>query len=656
MKQIHTNIAKLIVLSVVTVLFGFWGCGGKEDVPEQPSTINDVEFAVPESMDVDYGSDAISFRVQFSKPPKTGDYISLGSFPSCAIRDITSSSFNVDISGLWDKGLSSNTYTVTLKRGTASRKMGEMKLNVKTGGDEITPTPGYTVYGVVSSQGTGIADVVVSDGVETAKTDYRGVYQLKSNKETGYVFVSVPSDYEPYCQGILPVFHEILKKPASVAERVDFQLQPVSGQESHTMLIMGDIHLANRTGDKNQFTSFVNDINSFRSTVSGPVYGLTLGDMTWDLYWKANAYGFTEYVADANKIKNLTIYHTIGNHDHSMFEMGDVNTVKEYREKIAPTYYSFNIGSVHYVVLDDVLCTNGKNGTAKDDKGNQGYNRSYDAKIDDVQMEWLKKDLSYVSTSTPIVVAMHIPLYKANGANNMGGASDLATLLSKYPKVHVYTAHTHTIYNVDKTSAGHIFEHNAGSVCGTWWWSAYETPGVHIGQDGSPGGYTVLKVNGVDFSWQYKATGSDPSYQFRTYDRNSIAITADAYIPKATNESYKALFKPGIWEVQDSSNEVYINVWNYDPSWEITVTENGTPLTVSKVTVPDPLHLISYTAKRVNKNAKPSFATENNSHTFKVKASSANSTLEILVKDGFKNEYTETMTRPKAFNTEIYKH
>ena len=222
--------------------------------------------------------------------------------------------------------------------------------------------------------------------------------------------------------------------------------------------------------------------------------------------------------------------------------------------------------------------------------------------------------------------------------------------------MHVYTAHTHTIYNVDKTAENRIFEHNAGSICGTWWWSAHETPGVHIGQDGSPGGYTILKVNGSDFQWQFKPTGSDVSEQLRTYDRNRIHITADKYIPSATNEIYKADFKPGIWGTADSTNEVYINVWNWDPAWKLEVTENGSALTPTRVTVPDPLHLVAYTAKRINKNAEATFPTTDNSHTFMVKASSASSTLEIKVTDRFGNVYTESMARPKDFSTDTYKH
>lgn len=605
-------------------------------------------------MEIPYESASISFRVQFGKAPKTGDQIVLGSLSPCAITNISNTSFDVNIASLWPS-LINGSYDVSIKRGSASAKMGTMQVTVKAKetGVVVEPEDGSTVYGVVMCEGEGVADVSVSDGVEVVRTNKDGIYQLKSQKAHNYVFVSIPSGYETPCQGILPIIHIQLTKAASVAERHDFQLVKAQNQDHHTMLMLGDIHLANRTNDKSQFAQFVKDLNAQVSATSGPVYALTLGDMTWDLYWKVNTYGYKEYLQDANAIKNLTVFHTIGNHDHSMYEVGDINTVAEYKKVIAPTYYSFNIGKVHYVVLDDVECTNQTATT--DEKGNPCYTREYNDKLVQEQIDWLKKDLSYVPTTTPLVVTMHIPMYNASGSGRMGGYSTLAGILDDYPQAHVFTAHTHVIYNVDNTATNHIFEHNAGAICATWWWSAYETPGIHIGQDGSPGGYTIVDVNGTNFSWQFKATGSSTDYQFRTYDRNQIQITTDKYVSSG-NASSQSSFAPGIWSTANSSNEVYINVWNWDPSWKIEVSENGTKLaTPEKVTVKDPLHLIAYTAKRLNKNAKATFATETNAHTFKVKASSASSTLEIKVTDRFGKVYTETMTRPKAFTVDQYK-
>ena len=158
--------------------------------------------------------------------------------------------------------------------------------------------------------------------------------------------------------------------------------------------------------------------------------------------------------------------------------------------------------------------------------------------------------------------------------------------------------------------------------------------------------------------WQYKATGSPVDYQFRTYDRNSIRLTSDKYLPSAYKDNknnFDNLAKD--WSSASNDNEVYINIWNHDQNWTIEVTENGKRLEASRVTVMDPLHLLSYCTFAYNNSGKavdPTFKTTGNSHTFKVTATSPTSTLEIKVTDRFGNTYTETMTRPKAFDIETY--
>ena len=646
------NIQRVILFSVLlcSLTAAFTGCQKTE---EEAVTLPKVQFVVPDDMDVEYGTPTISFRVQFENSPAQGDMIKFGSYNPCPVVNITSTSFDVDIASLWDANFWSGTYDIRLIRGEKASKKGQSRITVLSADDGILPADGATVYGKVICSGEGVPDVVVSDGVEVVKTDERGIYQMTSKKKHNYVFVSVPSGYDPINQGILPVIHQQLRKTADEAERVDFPLQLAPGQENHTMLMLGDIHLARRTNDREQFKQFVKDINAYIAGTEGKVYAMTLGDMTWDQFWEVNKYGFREYLEDANQINGVMIYHTIGNHDHSMYEIGDFNTVKSYKELVAPTYYSFNIGDVHYIVLDDIQCTNSK--ATKDSNGNPCYERTYN--LVQEQISWLAKDLAYVPTSTPLVVSMHIPLYNADGTYSLMNKVNFENIFKAYSRVDIFTAHTHQIYNVDNLAGAHIFEHNSGAICGTWWWSGKETPGVHIGPDGSAGGYQVVKRSGTAISWQFKATGYPIGYQFRTYDRNNIQITADKYMPNA-DASHRSQLAAGVWQYANSNNEVFINVWNWDPEWRISVTEEGNAaaLTVESYNTYDPLHLVSYTTKRLNLNADASFPSKVNNHMFRVKGvTRPDSTLEFKITDRFGNEYTETMVRPREFTTDQYK-
>ncbi|MGM9748372.1 MAG: calcineurin-like phosphoesterase C-terminal domain-containing protein, partial [Candidatus Cryptobacteroides sp.] len=483
---------------------------------------------------------------------------------------------------------SSGTYKIYVTRGSQRKLMGEAVIFIDfSSSTDINLKDGNNVYGKVTCEGTPIPNVVISDGVQVVTTDDEGVYQFKSDKVNGWVFVSVPGGYAVKKNGILPSFYSLFTMPAGTPEKVDFELVREDGQDNHTMIYIGDLHLADRNDDRIQFSRFTSEINSYLMTNGGhKVYGITLGDMTWDLYWYSNNYCFSEYLNDISVISGMPIWHTIGNHDHDMNQAGDYDTVIKYKNSLGPTYFSFNIGQVHYVILDNIYCTNKGDGS-----------RTYDDKITQEQLDWLKKDLAKIQTSTPVVVCMHAPIYSMTGSNSLNNASALEAILLPYSTVHIFTGHSHRVHNIDKTASKHIFEHNAGAVCATWWWSAKLTPGIHIGQDGAPGGYEIVDVTGKDFKWTFKATGADANHQFRTYDRNCISLSGNSCIPNAF-EANRTKFDEYAkdWKAVSNANEVYINIWDYDEEWTVDVTENGKALKVERVSICDPLHLVAYTA------------------------------------------------------------
>ena len=503
--------------------------------------------------------------------------------------------------------------------------------------------------------------VVVSDGVEVVTTDENGVYNIKSKKELGYVFISVPSGYEAEADGVLPVMYRHTSLSATTVERSDFKLTKVDGQDKYKVFFLGDMHLAARTNDANQFKEFTADFNNYRTNHAGEkMYAITLGDMTWDTYWYDNKYELTDYVKTINEqVKGIQIFHTMGNHDYDYKAFNDFDASLQYRTSISPTYYSFNIGKIHYVVLDDIDC----------DEYDGTKSRNYKKNLSDEQLAWLDKDLSYVSKSTPLIITAHAPFFRPTETGGYKYDHDtpstdrLLNLLDGY-KVHFVTGHTHMNYNVPSsasvTGGRDIMEHNVAAICASWWWSGYLTPGLHLSTDGTPGGYAIWDINGTDIKWLYKGTGLSESTQFRSYDLNQVSFSA-ADVPEMTNPSAtvsKELNKYIQAYPSNSNNEVLINVWNWDPTWTVTVTTpSGQELSVTQVGAYDPLHVAALTMKRLNKanlTSVPSFLTEYFVHFFKVKAPDATSTLTITVKDGFGNTWAETMTRPKAFSIKEY--
>lgn len=653
------NVLKYLLLALIAVSQLF-ACGGSDD-EKTPADNFDVQFTVPGSVDVTEGGECTFAVSGGGKSPLTTDTFILESDAGisyvCPIVNTSSDSFTVRLAD----GCETGYYKVFVKSDARKKSFGRIYINIVEDID-FKPDAGTTVYGIVSSAGVGVENVVVSDGAEVTVTNEKGIYQLKSAKKWGYVFISVPSGYEVPSVGVLPQFHRALKNSADVVERADFKLEKVDGQDSYKIFMLGDMHLANRTGDLGQFAQFTSDLTDYMTRHKGEkMYALTLGDMTWDLYWYSNSYYFPQYLNTVNsQIKNLQIFHTMGNHDNDFQTRSDYDAAVKYVDQICPTYYSFNIGKVHYVVMDDIDCSSYDGSTS----------RNYVMSLSAEQLDWLAKDLSYVAKTTPVVVAMHAQVFYPTTSgfkidHDQVNTLRLFDILDGYT-VRFVTGHTHKLFNVTPDAPivdGHNFrEYNSGSVCASWWWSGNLTPGIHIGTDGTPGGYGIWDVTGTDFQCLYKSTGWPEEYQFRSYDLNNVHFSmADVpLMPSDISASVKNAYMQYVNAYpQNNDNEVLINIWNWNSDWTLSVVdENRKTLPYTEVWAYDPLHIAALSVKRFNNaglKSTPSFITDKFTHFFKVKADDADTDLVITVKDEFGNEWTENMQRPKAFSTDAYR-
>ena len=653
------NVLKYLLLALIAVSQLF-ACGGSDD-EKTPADNFDVQFTVPGSVDVTEGGECTFAVSGGGKSPLTTDTFILESDAGisyvCPIVNTSSDSFTVRLAD----GCETGYYKVFVKRDARKKSFGRIYINIVEDID-FKPDAGTTVYGIVSSAGVGVENVVVSDGAEVTVTNEKGIYQLKSAKKWGYVFISVPSGYEVPSVGVLPQFHRALKNSADVVERADFKLEKVDGQDSYKIFMLGDMHLANRTGDLGQFAQFTSDLTDYMTRHKGEkMYALTLGDMTWDLYWYSNSYYFPQYLNTVNsQIKNLQIFHTMGNHDNDFQTRSDYDAAVKYVDQICPTYYSFNIGKVHYVVMDDIDCSSYDGSTS----------RNYVKSLSAEQLDWLAKDLSHVDKTTPVVVAMHAQVFYPTTSgfkidHDQVNTLRLFDILDGYT-VRFVTGHTHKLFNVTPDAPivdGHNFrEYNSGSVCASWWWSGNLTPGIHIGTDGTPGGYGIWDVTGTDFQCLYKSTGWPEEYQYRSYDLNNVHFSmADVpLMPSDISASVKNAYMQYVNAYpQNNDNEVLINIWNWNSDWTLSVVdENRKTLPYTEVWAYDPLHIAALSVKRFNNaglKSTPSFITDKFTHFFKVKADDADTDLVITVKDEFGNEWTENMQRPKAFSTDAYR-
>lgn len=530
---------------------------------------------------------------------------------------------------------------------------------------EPAPSPepdGTTVAGKVSTaSGEPIAGVAVSDGVAVTLTDDNGVYRLQSDKSKGFVFVSIPGNYTVPLDGSLPQLHRNLTRPAGELEIHNFQLIPADNS-SYAVLIHADQHLANRTEDIRQFNSrFIPDANATigkQKALGRTVYSISLGDVSWDQFWESRNFNLNDAVKCFDSF-GCPVFHTIGNHDNNPFVSGDWSSSGIFRQSVAPTYYSFNIGEVHYVVLDNVIYNN--SGATGDKMGD----RSYDRAVSQDQLEWLKADLALVKDkSAPLVICGHVPFMSNPSLSgeevvtgrNLLNMAEIEQIIAPFTDVTIFSGHYHRNFTVDSPFLKGVREYNVASLSATLWWTGRSGyAGNHICTDGTPGGYGILEVDGRNLSYRYKGLGMADDYQFRVYDLNTVLIdrscvTDPAYKDKVTEYADK-------YSKPNNNNDILINVFNWGPGWKIEVSEEGTPLKTTRVKAKDPLHIISYECMRLSHGAIPSststLMTQNSIHFFKAHASKAGSAVTVKVTDNYGRVYSQTVTRPKQFSVSM---
>ncbi len=395
---------------------------------------------------------------------------------------------------------------------------------------ELT-SPSFTpirIRGKVHSSGKGVGGVVVSDGRSLVLTDSAGEYELISGNDREFVFISLPSGYgiEKQANGSASFFQRI--DSTRTEQLFVFELKlTAQNDEDHHFLLLSDTQIQNRYEADQLLTVSIPDVKQTIRQINDPnLFGIGCGDLVFD---------HLELFKDSNQAivnTGIPFFQVIGNHDMDYGVRSDEGTSKTFKGHFGPTYYSWNRGEIHYVVLDDVFYL--------------GTSNKYIGYISEEQLAWLEQDLKFVEKGRTIVVALHIPtttgaVRRYPDRDTLGGTvsnrEHLYKLLEGY-NAHLLSGHTH--FN-DNMIMGNVYEHCHGTVCGAWWSGP-------ICYDGTPNGYAVYEAKGSELKWKYKGTGLPIDEQFRVYEKGYH---------------------------KDFPDFMSLNCWNYDPAWEISWFENG---------------------------------------------------------------------------------
>lgn len=414
--------------------------------------------------------------------------------------------------------------------------LGALALPERLAADPYAPLPTLPraasplrVRGRVTGAGRGLPGVRVSDGITVVRTGADGSYTLIADAAQPFVFVSTPAGWQPArnASGTARFYSPIDVRRTEM--RADFDLVRRADDARHSVLVLADPQTEDRYETDLLHAQTVPDvIGTVRELGDRAVVGVACGDIMFD--------DLTLYPEWERAVERMGVpfYQVIGNHDLDFDARTDERACETYGRHFGPTTYSFDLGAIHYVVLDDVFWHGG------------GYIGYVDARL----LAWLAADLEGVEPGAPVVVLQHIPPFssldarRTNARNPTPGSSMMNRqavyrLLEPFRSLFI-SGHQH---EMEHHREGGPLQVVAGAVCGAWWSGP-------ICYDGTPNGYLVVEAEGESLTRRYKSTGLPAEHQMRLYARGADPLAPD---------------------------ELVANVWAWDEDWRVTWIEDGEP-------------------------------------------------------------------------------
>ena len=371
----------------------------------------------------------------------------------------------------------------------------------------------------------GVEGIMVSNGREVVVTDEDGSYELPAY-ENMTVFVTKPAGYDvPVDEDNLPQFyyHHLpdgspplrfggLPPTGPLPDAVNFPVVASDSVEEFSCALVGDSQTYSNREIGYLRDGVVEDVAEREGLAE--CGALLLGDLMGD------DLGLYDRYKDVWSLADIPIRAVPGNHDIDFDADTDEHSFDTYRREIGPAYYSYDVGNVHFVGLDNVRypCT-----SAELDFCGDPEHPTYNGVIGEEQMAWLEADLANVPEDKLVVIATHIPMVSYIDMNadkhQTDDVNELYALLEGRPALSV-SGHTHTLENlatgesfegwqqtvgVDELPFPHIV---AGAASGSWWGGDLDADGIPMAfaREGTPGGWMQFDFDGSEFDSTFYAT------------------------------------------------------------------------------------------------------------------------------------------------------
>ncbi|GAA2005138.1 calcineurin-like phosphoesterase family protein [Brevibacterium samyangense] len=216
-----------------------------------------------------------------------------------------------------------------------------------------------------------------------------------------------------------------------------------------------------------------------------------------------------------------------GNHDLDFDATSSEHAFDTYRQNFGAEYYSYDVGNIHFVALSTV------------EYPLEG-STSYEAGIDDRQMEWLRNDIANTPENKLVVIAGHIALldFADNdlAQHQVPQVKEIYELLDGREAL-ALSGHTHSLENLQEGDAVAgwrevmgveelPFQHiTAGAISGDWYSGEMLEGGypTALQRDGAVPGVVNLAIEGTEVRESFTIRGGDEE------DQMALGLNSPSY-------------------------------------------------------------------------------------------------------------------------------
>lgn len=444
--------------------------------------------------------------------------------------------------------------------------------------------------GVRDSGEAGVAGVAVSNGCAVVQTNASGEYSLDIGAGE-ILFITQPSGFRvPVDENQLPKFYyshypqgtptriagvpvewqwDVTGATGPLPASIDFALlRDSSALETFKAHAFADTQARFELSQDMVREELV---NTLIGNPYGVQFGITVGDVMND---NLGLYDRHKRMMALMDIPQWTLP---GNHDINFESPNALRANETYKSHYGPTYYSFDVGNVHFVALNNVEYA----GT-----GQRFEDGRYRGRISEDQLTWLAADLLLVDTDRFVVIASHIPLITE--AQDDSGDEPItgpytenfnALLAILAPFKHLYAMAGHDTSSSWKVEVNHShgwhgdpwLAHTLAEVRGNGWTRGRaDERGVRdaMMQDGNPNGFYVMHFDRTQVTPEFIPfpSGIDGGRRLRIMLDPQLGAAADGESAPRINRGVAA-----------SATKLVVNLFDGGVRDEVTATIDDRP-------------------------------------------------------------------------------